>query len=98
MAGPTQYHIFLEEYAEHVKSKDDETFHVLVILTDGEMVDDRETIEPLVAASSLPLGIVIVGIGDSDFSQMEELATGETLEDKCERSIVHFVRYKDFEH
>ena len=48
-----------------------------MILTDGCIHDMRVTIDQIVEASSLPLSIIIVGIGDADFSNMEILDADE---------------------
>lgn len=48
-------------------------FHTLLILTDGAIHDMKETRDLIVEASHLPLSIIIVGIGNADFSNMEEL-------------------------
>jgi hypothetical protein len=37
-------------------------------MTDGQINDFYETVDRVIKASSLPLSIVIVGIGDKDFS------------------------------
>ena len=48
-------------------------YHVLLFLTDGNIHDLRETIDAMVNASNYPISIIIVGIGDNDFSSMEFL-------------------------
>ena len=44
---------------------------VLLIITDGEIHDMDKTKELLVNASDLPLSVLIVGVGNADFSNME---------------------------
>ena len=44
---------------------------ILLILTDGEIHDMDPTIELLVNASNLPLSVLIVGVGNADFTNME---------------------------
>ena len=39
--------------------------------------DAQQTIDAVVQASGLPLSIIIVGIGNADFSQMEVLDGGD---------------------
>ena len=36
-------------------------------------MDKQATVNAIVAASGLPLSIIIIGVGDADFSMMEEL-------------------------
>jgi hypothetical protein len=45
----------------------------MLILTDGDIHDMPQTIDSLVYASGLPLSVIIVGIGNADFSNMEKL-------------------------
>jgi len=42
----------------------------MLILTDGCIHDMAKTINLIVEASCLPLSIIIVGIGEADFSNM----------------------------
>jgi hypothetical protein len=44
-----------------------------MIVTDGIISDMKETIDMIVKGSNLPLSIVIVGVGDTDFSSMDIL-------------------------
>ena len=43
------------------------TYFVLLMITDGIISDMTATKEAIVNASSLPLSIIVVGIGDADF-------------------------------
>jgi hypothetical protein len=49
------------------------------VLTDGDIHDMKETKSLVVAASELPCAIVIVGIGEHDFTQMEVLDGDDEL-------------------
>jgi hypothetical protein len=46
-------------------------YTVLLIITDGVINDMAQTKEAIVAASDLPLSIIIVGVGEADFTNME---------------------------
>ena len=48
-------------------------YHILLFLTDGNIHDLRETVDRMVQCSSNPVSVIIVGIGDGDFSTMEFL-------------------------
>ena len=48
-------------------------YHILLILTDGCIHDLRETIDLIVQCSVYPLSVIIVGIGEEDFSAMNQL-------------------------
>jgi hypothetical protein len=43
----------------------------LLILTDGLINDMDETTDEIVRATSLPISIIIVGVGAEDFSAMD---------------------------
>ena len=45
-------------------SSDTHKYIVFVILTDGKFTDKQKTIEAVVQASTLPLSIMFVGVGD----------------------------------
>ena len=54
-------------------SQGNQQYTICLILTDGVINDLQLTIDEVVAGSSLPLSIIIVGIGNADFEQMEHL-------------------------
>lgn len=63
----------------------------------------RETKSLIVAASELACAIVIVGIGEHNFNDMEILDGDEGLfrDDfgkMCKRDIVQFIKYKEVQH
>lgn len=75
-------------------------YFVLLILTDGVITDLQDTIHSVVSASHLPMSIVMVGIGGSNFDVMRAL-DGDVLDTvaatKSRRDIVQFVAYRDCE-
>eukprot|EP00824_Muranothrix_gubernata_P014050 TRINITY_DN2910_c0_g2_i1.p1 TRINITY_DN2910_c0_g2~~TRINITY_DN2910_c0_g2_i1.p1 ORF type:complete len:347 (-),score=37.84 TRINITY_DN2910_c0_g2_i1:36-932(-) len=77
-------------------------YFILMILTDGLIMDFKQTEHEIVRASSLPLSIVIVGIGNEDFSEMDQLDADEAplysqkLGKYMERDIVQFVPFSKF--
>ena len=44
-------------------------YFVLLILTDGLINDMQNTVDAIVAASTLPFSIIIVGVGTADFTR-----------------------------
>ncbi|KAI9144386.1 Copine-domain-containing protein [Paraphysoderma sedebokerense] len=77
-------------------------YFVLLIITDGEISDFDDTKDAIVAASELPLSIVIVGVGSADFSCMDDLDSDrQALKDrfgkKAARDIVQFVPFRQFQ-
>lgn len=100
LAGPTLFSNVIYRAAEiaaqsllHSSSK----YFVLLIITDGVLTDIQETKDALVKASDLPLSILIIGVGNADFTQMEILDadTGPKLKSStgqvASRDIVQFV-------
>uniref|UniRef100_A0A671MYH6 Copine-3-like n=1 Tax=Sinocyclocheilus anshuiensis TaxID=1608454 RepID=A0A671MYH6_9TELE len=77
-------------------------YFVLLIITDGVITDMDQTRGAIVAASRLPMSIIIVGVGKADFTDMEILdgddgrlrsITGEP----AVRDIVQFVPFRKFQ-
>lgn len=52
-------------------------YFVLLIITDGAILDLQDTIAAIVEASYLPLSLLIVGVGNADFSAMSILDSDE---------------------
>ena len=44
---------------------------MLLLLTDGVLSDMPDTIDALVRASKLPMSVIIVGVGQADFKDIE---------------------------
>uniref|UniRef100_A0A8C7YB90 Copine VII n=1 Tax=Oryzias sinensis TaxID=183150 RepID=A0A8C7YB90_9TELE len=81
--------------------KDASCYHILLILTDGVVTDMADTREAIVRASYQPLSIIIVGVGNADFTDMQILDgdDGVLRSPKGEpvlRDIVQFVPFRDF--
>jgi copine 1/2/3 len=75
-------------------------YTVLLLLTDGQANDLEAAVGAIVAASSTPLSIVIVGVGGADFSAMDFLdGDGQALTSggrTAARDIVQFVPFRRF--
>ena len=104
--GPTYFHFFIDKLNAQVKEdvarENYNNYNILMILTDGIIEDMDETINSLVEASFLPISIIIIGIGNADFSNMEFLdADDQPLVDdkgrKADRDLVQFVPYREFQ-
>ena len=73
-----------------------------MILTTGVIDDLQQTIDLLVEACELPFSVIIVGIGNGDFTNMEKLDGDETLLSSSSgkkriRDIVQFVPFNKYE-
>ena len=75
------------------------TYQVLLILTDGEIHDMEQTVDLIVNNCNLPLSIIVVGVGNADFSNMERLDGDNGLYNskgvKAQRDIVQFVPFRE---
>ena len=78
-----------------------QAYYVLLLLTDGIITDMDQTRDAIVYASGLPMSLIIVGVGNADFSDMNFLdgdsgvlkgANGRP----AERDIVQFVPFMKY--
>ncbi|CAN0920649.1 Protein BONZAI 3 [Linum grandiflorum] len=104
LAGPTLFGRVINNAAQiagQSLSQDHRKYYVLLIITDGVLTDFQETKDAIVLASDLPLSILIVGVGNADFTQMEILDAdnGRRLESStgrvATRDIVQFVPMRE---
>jgi hypothetical protein len=101
-AGPTLFvPILRKAIAKAQENKDkflngeaDLEYTILMMMTDGEITDFSKTKKVLSEANDIPLSIIIVGIGNEDFSKMDEL-DGDGPQ-KLGRDIVQFVPYSKY--
>ncbi|XP_070841681.1 copine-3-like isoform X2 [Chaetodon trifascialis] len=104
--GPTNFSPIINHVACFAKQALQQTaasqYYVLLIITDGVITDMDETRNAIVNASRLPMSVIIVGVGNADFSAMEFLdgddgclrsRTGEA----AMRDIVQFVPFRQFQ-
>ena len=75
-------------------------YQVLLIITDGIITDMDATKHAIIAASHLPMSIIIVGVGSVDFAPMDELDSDDQLlqlgSSVAKRDIVQFVELNQF--
>jgi hypothetical protein len=48
-------------------SQYNQKYNIMLILTDGAIMDLEKTIDQVVRSSDLPVSIVIIGVGTADF-------------------------------
>ena len=79
---------------------DGRNYFVLLIITDGIINDIVETKRSIVQASGYPMSIIIIGVGNEDFSAMEALDADKTAltagGQVAQRDIVQFVEFRKF--
>lgn len=103
--GPTNFSPIIRRVTEQVikiEESNEKIYTILLILTDGMITDINSTIDAIVDASEHAMSIVIIGIGDQDFKQMEILDGDEdklkspTTGKMVKRDIVQFVNLSDY--
>ena len=104
--GPTNFAPIINLVAKSAQEIDDNindfpAYMILLIITDGEITDMANTSDAIVAASTLPVSIIIVGVGNADFGKMDVLdGDDERLRDSrgrpASRDIVQFVPFSKF--
>ena len=77
-------------------------YNILLIITDGIINDMQKTIDQIVRGSSLPVSIIIVGVGNDDFESMDILDADEIplysqrFKKNMDADIVQFVPFQEF--
>ena len=101
--GPTNFAPIIREMNKIIKQQGHQLkYHILMILTDGVIDDLDETINELVEGSFLPLSVIIIGIGNADFSNMVYLDADEnplvnSRGIRSARDLVQFVPFLKYE-
>jgi hypothetical protein len=100
MSGPTIFSEVINVAAARSRSKQEASrrigqqyYEILLILTDGAASDVTGTMQAISAASDAPLSIVIVGIGNADFSAMQFLDDFQSQQAGSGRDICQFVEF-----
>lgn len=98
MSAPTVFTEVIEMAAQRAKEaeekaneNDKQAYTILLIISDGAVADVEATAEMLEQASEAPLSVVIVGLGDADFSSMEFLDDSG----KAGTDIAQFVAFNE---
>lgn len=100
-SGPTNFAPTIQALTQGARQARD-VYTILMILTDGAITDMQDTIDAIVAADDAPLSIIILGIGNADFTSMERLdGDVEPLINRrgcvTRRDLVQFVPFNQFE-
>ena len=104
LAGPTHFAPLLDEVIKYTQARSQQTqdnYTTCLILTDGTIHDMQESMDKIVVASTMPISIIIVGIGSADFTDMHKL-DGDVVRVRdrwgnvARRDIVQFVEFSKF--
>lgn len=103
LSGPTLFAPTIR-YASQLaveSFRESRTYTILLIITDGIINDMQDTADAIVDASALPISIIIVGVGNADFTAMNVLdADDEPLVSRNgtreSRDLVQFVPFNKF--
>ena len=80
-----------------------QSYYVLLIITDGAISDFPDSLSAIVYASTLPMSIIIVGVGAADFGAMNALdgddgVLRDAAGNAARRDVVQFVPFRQFNH
>ncbi|XP_064398173.1 copine-1-like [Halichondria panicea] len=104
--GPTNFAPIIRHVAnfaeQATRNPEVQQYFILLMLTDGAISDMMATKQAVIAASHLPMSIIIVGVGEANFDAMNELDSDDTKltvgSSVASRDIVQFVPFRDFKH
>jgi hypothetical protein len=77
-------------------------YQILLIITDGAITDTDATIDAIVDAADTPLSIIVIGVGDADFTTMSVLDADtpagltNSRGKRASRDIIQFVPFREF--
>ncbi|KAJ3426976.1 copine [Anaeramoeba flamelloides] len=95
--GPTNFTPLITAASNMSKSSRHFEYTVLILITDGELVDESTTKMNLLRASKLPISIVIVCVGENGcFEAMKFLPSEKyAQEGQFKRNLINLVSFKE---
>ena len=101
LSGPTHLSEILRTMIGIIHRSEKNLYHILLVLTDGDLHDYEETVDLIVTASRMPLSVLIVGIGYENFFQLKKLdGDKRQLVDshgrRAERDVVQFMPFRQY--
>lgn len=98
LSGPTCFVPLLQKIKHTIEEDKELIYYILMILTDGNICDVKETSNLLVECALYPLSVIIIGIGNTEFNTMVKLDGDEeplmnSNGQVTKRDMVQFVPY-----
>lgn len=101
-SGPTWFSPVIKKLIEDVNNdkEKDKKYYVQLILTDGCIDDMQESINSIVKCGRMPISIIIIGIGNASFDNMDALDADDnplisSSKEPCVRDLVQFVPFRE---
>ena len=96
--GPTHFAPVIEKAKKQVmENTNEKMYYILLILTDGEIHDMKETIDQIadISNKNLPISIIVIGVGDEDFANMVKLDGDDVAIQSGVKDLVQFVKFQE---
>ena len=98
----TNLHLIIQKFNNRIKADIDNydirEYNILLIFTNNDITDEKEFVKNIIFSSTLPISIVIVGLGKGPFSKLENIESNFlNLKDdegnKPQRKCIKFVSF-----
>ncbi len=100
--GPTLICPVIDNFKKMINNKSISIYNVLMIITDGIIDDISKVIDSVVDAQSLPLSILIIGIGEEPTEEMRRLnmELGPLYDSngkRMDRKVVTYIHFQNYQ-